>query len=241
MSVKVYMDNYNYSFEDNSEYCYSGTTVLVNKLNIKDAEILDEYERKLVSFRQVEMKDNSVQGNLDFTHFKEIHKYLFQDVCTWAGKIRTFNISKTATFCLMENINSYAEEIFEKLKDDNYYVDLDIKNTLLRLIELFGDLNALHCFREGNGRNQRLFIEILANVNGISFDFSTITKEEMIEASYKSILGDNTLLQEIFKENFMEITSTSRIQCIEKYIKSDKIKNIFYTVMELDYARIIKR
>ena len=31
-----------------------------------------------------------------------------------------------------------------------------------RVAELFGDLNLLHPFREGNGRVQRLFLEELA-------------------------------------------------------------------------------
>ena len=58
----------------------------------------------------------------------------------------------------------------------------------LRLSYYLSEINALHPFREGNGRTQRLFIEILAERAGYEVDFSNVTAEEMIQASADSFL-----------------------------------------------------
>lgn len=64
--------------------------------------------------------------------------------------------------------------------------------TLDKLVELFADINALHPFREGNGRSQRIFIESLAKINGIYLDLTNVSKRDMIVASHDSINGDYT-------------------------------------------------
>ena len=72
-------------------YVYPGTDVLQNKLSIRDAEKLQDVEKKLVALRY---KMGLPQGKFDYLHPKAIHKHLFQDVYKWAGRERTVNISK---------------------------------------------------------------------------------------------------------------------------------------------------
>lgn len=146
--------NYNYASKYNPDYCYEGTNVLVKKSNIKDANTLDENERKLVVYRQVEIENILLKGNLDFEHFNTIHWYLFQDVYSWARELRTVNISKTATFYLIKNMEFLAKNIFNRLRRENYYFYLNIKETILHLVALFGDLNALYPHRKDNSRTQ---------------------------------------------------------------------------------------
>ena len=72
-------------------YVYPGTDILKNKLNIKDADELQDVEKKLVAIRS---KQGFPPGRFDYAHLKAIHKHLFQDVYAWAGQERTVNISK---------------------------------------------------------------------------------------------------------------------------------------------------
>ena len=81
-------------------------------------------------------------------------------------------------------IDDQAIELFQKLERENYLVDAE--NIAERLSFYLSELNAIHPFREGNGRAQRMFIEILAYRAGYEVNFSEVTAEEMIEASYQS-------------------------------------------------------
>lgn len=72
-------------------YVYPGTTILRNKLDIRDAATLDLAERRFTTIRA---RQGIPQGDFDLGHLKAIHHHLFQDVYEWAGKIRTVEISK---------------------------------------------------------------------------------------------------------------------------------------------------
>ena len=106
--------NYQYLYENTSSYCYKNTDVLINKLNITNDKILYEAERELVSLRLLELNEFPIKGSFNFKHLKRIHKYLFKDIYSWAGKIRICNISKIDLFCLAEHINTYGNDIFRK-------------------------------------------------------------------------------------------------------------------------------
>ncbi|WP_352652643.1 hypothetical protein [Mesorhizobium sp. M0659] len=71
--------------------CYPGTTVLRNRLNIKDQARLDEFELALFLTRADE---HIPAGRLDFEHYKAVHHHLFQDVYEWAGEVRAIRIGK---------------------------------------------------------------------------------------------------------------------------------------------------
>lgn len=78
-------------------YCYSGTDVLINLLNIRDVEVLEEAEIAFTKERYLSYQsDKSDISEFNFSHLKFLHLYLFQDVYEWAGKIRT-PISKPVT------------------------------------------------------------------------------------------------------------------------------------------------
>lgn len=221
------MDKYKYSYERTSHYCYPNSDVLVNKFNIRDEELLDKYERQLVAIRQAELIENPVKGNLDFEHLKLIHRALFQDLYYWAGNIRNCNISKQDLFCLAQYIESYASSIFENLERNQYFINQDRETLIDSLTNIFGDINALHPFREGNGRSQREFINILARINGYNISFVDVSAKEMIEASHKINNGDNHMMKRLFKDNFEIIDIEMQLKYIECYIKDERIKSKF--------------
>jgi cell filamentation protein len=81
--------------EAHSIYCYQGTDVLINKLNMRDQVRLEASERKLSGIRLMELKKSPLLNlNWDLTHLRTIHRYIFHDVYPFAGKIRSEQIGK---------------------------------------------------------------------------------------------------------------------------------------------------
>lgn len=226
-SIGEFMDSkYKYTYERTDDYCYKGTDILINKLNITNDDDLYNAERELVAFRISELNDNPLKGNFDFKYLRDIHRYLFQDVYRWAGDIRNCNIAKQDLFCLAEYIKSFASELFDKLKKENYFVNYDYETTIDKLVVLFADINALHPFREGNGRSQRLFIESLAKINGINLDLTNVSKMDMIIASHESINGDYKKLKNIFRNNGKIISEKERLEYINILCSNELKKRI---------------
>jgi len=197
--------DYNYEYEHDDRYCYKGSNVLKNKLNIKDSYELNVAEREITSLRMMDAKINSIKGNFDFKHLCAIHKYLFGDLFKWAGEIRWVNIAKGNMFCNYEFIQANADELFKKLKNENFLKDTSKNEVSIRLAYYLSEINVLHPFREGNGRTQRLFIEYLAESIGYRIDFSEVTEKEMVDASATSFLCDYTKMNEIFITNTYKI------------------------------------
>ncbi len=191
------MKNYSYDYEWDKEYCYPSSNVLINKLNIKNSEDLSVAEREITSLKLAYAKQNQIIGNFDLIHLKKIHKFLFEDIYSWAGELRRVNIAKGNQFCLSQNLESYAGDIFLKLKEENYLVGAE--NIAHRLAYYLSEINVLHPFREGNGRTQRLFIEYLALNAGYRVDFSAVTPNEMIVASAESFACDYEKINSMFE------------------------------------------
>ena len=212
------MDNkYKYTYEKTANYCYKDSDVLINKLNITDEKDLYDAERGLVTLRTAQLNEEPIKGYFDFNHLKSIHKFLFQDVYRWAGDSRNCNIAKQDLFCLCEYIDSFANDIFGRLKKEQYFIKYSYEVKLKKLVELFADINALHPFREGNGRSQREFIEELAKINGIDLNLTTVSKEDMIIASHDIINGHYEKLFDIFKKNSVPLSEEERICFIKLY------------------------
>ena len=212
---------YKYTYERTANYCYKDSDVLINKLNITNDEDLYNAERELVSYRTYELNEMPLKGNFDFKYLKDIHKYLFQDIYRWAGDIRNCNIAKQDLFCLAEHIESFGNDVFKKLKQEKCFINYDNGTKLDKLVELFVDINALHPFREGNGRSQRLFIESLAKINGIYLDLTNVSKMDMIIASHESINGDYEKLKEMFKNNSHILNKEERLKYVDTYCSKE--------------------
>ena len=183
-----------------TRYCYPNSDVLINKLNIREQDKLYAFERRLTMLRLLELMDNPICGQFDFRHLKEIHAYIFQDIYDWAGKVRTVDIAKGNMFCNVRFIPEQAEEIFSKLKKEKYLAGLEEDVLIRKLAYYFSEINALHPFREGNGRSQREFIRSLALKNGYVIHFDRISESEMVLASQKSFLCDYSDMEKLFSK-----------------------------------------
>lgn len=171
-----------------SIYCYPGTDVLINKLDIHDPDILHDAERDLTARRLLQLQQDPIKGKFDYNHLKRIHKFLFQDLYLWAGKERTVDIAKSDMFCRAAFLSDQASEIFSKLKRESLLANLSKDEFIQRVVYYFGEINALHPFREGNGRTQREFFRELAIHADHEINYSSIGEEEMVEASRDSFV-----------------------------------------------------
>ena len=103
-----------YSIDPISTNCYSSTTALINKFNIREEERLNEVESVLASARYGAWLSTPKVETFDFDHYKVIHHFLFSDLYDWAGEMRTVNISKkSAQFASVEQIERQATKIFD--------------------------------------------------------------------------------------------------------------------------------
>ena len=179
-------------------YCYPDSEVLKNKLDIRDLERLHYMEKRFTMVRILELLDKPIRGNFDLKHLQEIHKYIFQDIYEWAGKIREVDIAKGNMFCNVKFIHGQASELFGRLRAEQYLEGLDEDDFIKRLSFYFSEINALHPFREGNGRSQREFIRCLALHNGYVLNFANTSKDEMLKASQDSFLCNYTAMENLF-------------------------------------------
>lgn len=181
----------------NSIYCYPGTNILKNKLDIHDSNKLLEKEKQIVLVKSYILRQNRIQYTFDKKHFLYLHEFLFGDIYPFAGKFRTENIYKGSfTFASWEYIESELDRLLKELKSENFLQELDKEKLSKRLSYYLSELNVLHPFREGNGRTIREFIREIAFQAGFTLDLQSTTPEEMFNACVKSVY-DTTDLEKI--------------------------------------------
>lgn len=183
-------------------YCYPDTDTLINKLNIHSQRKLLDAETRIVSIRLYQLQVQPISGNFDFKHLCSIHNHIFQDLYDWAGKPRTVDIAKgNSLFCPSWNIYGYADDVFRNFYNNCLNSSSSIEQFVKIFASYYADLNALHPFREGNGRSQREFCRELCLQCGYSFDLTHTYKDEMLQASIESLeIGDNKGLESIFRK-----------------------------------------
>ena len=188
-------------YDADDTYCYPGTDVLRNKAEITNAQDLDAYEGELSTLRSIEILESPISGQFDLIHLQRIHLALFQDVYDWAGKIRTVDISRgNSRFANVRFIESAANDIFNKLARENWLKGLDTNVLSKRLAHYLSEINALHPFREGNGRVQRIFISQLSESAGYQLDYSDLEQEQIYQAMELAFNGDESILADLILE-----------------------------------------
>ena len=148
------MDKYGTSGD--TRYCYANSNVLKNKLDIRDAQILEQAELELSDYasRLIEYEEPPYH----LKYLQKIHYTLFSDLYDWAGKLRLVDISKGSTrFCTHSRIQIEANKLFAALHAENHYQGLEQAQFIDKIADLYCELNVIHPFREGNGRAQRIF------------------------------------------------------------------------------------
>ncbi|RIJ09293.1 cell filamentation protein Fic [Pseudomonas sp. 91RF] len=178
-------------------YCYPGTDVLRNLLNIHCEERLQKAERELSEIAI--SRFHLLPPPYDLSRLQHVHEVLFCDVYDWAGLLRTVNIQKGETFfCTAERILPEAHKIFLSMERSAWFEGLERSDLVVKVAEAYGDLNVIHPFREGNGRAQRILFEHIIINAGFAVDWWLIKDEAWIPANIDAVACDYRGLEAIF-------------------------------------------
>lgn len=195
-------DNPRPRWRTRQDFLQPGTDdVLRNRLGITDGNELARVERIVSLQRSVELALRPILGDFDLTHLRAVHRFLFGDLYEWAGVIRPFDIAKGETmFCLAAHVDSYATDVFGRLANRDLLRGLSRIDFIDAATDLLADLNALHPFREGNGRTQRAFLTLLAEQAGHGFRWPADAEQQNNDASIASMRGDHSALRALVDE-----------------------------------------
>lgn len=179
------------AFDD--PYCYPSSEVLRNLADLRDEALLDSFEIEMTFLRSTEPLP---EGNFDFEHYKAIHHHLFQDVYGWAGQCRTVRISKGGNaFCYPEHIDNQAAAVFRMLNRPAFQGQSNLSDFVAAAADFLAELNAIHCFRDGNGRSQLAFMYLVGQRAGFPFNFEGVQRDTFLPAMIASFNGDLTPLK----------------------------------------------
>lgn len=189
-------------YSTNDHYIDHTVGVLKNKLNIKEENILDKAEADYAATRSVELANSPLDHPFTIETLKMIHKILFGDLYEWAGSFRTVDIEKgTARFANVKHIDDSIAELFSDLKKEDFLLNLNKEMFSKRTAYYMGELNAIHPFREGNGRTQRELLSQLAYKNELYINWSAMHSEDILNATISSFSGNYSFLKTIIFEN----------------------------------------
>ena len=182
------------------DYFIPGTSVLRNKFTTPgnpygepDAVKLRFLEEGYASSRILELAQTPIQGNFDYAHMKAIHRHIFQDVYEWAGQER---VAPLGTFMVKSGpdivhyplgdptapqmsyqyypagpvLGQAANEQYRRLSKMDLLRGLNHETFVTELAEIWGELNVIHSFREGNTRTQFVFFSQLSEQAGWKLD-----------------------------------------------------------------------
>lgn len=193
-----------------SGYEFVNGDILKNKLNIKDKQILEDTETILLNDSYNYFLDLLNKGEVEFNLqlIFEIHKYFLGTLYEWAGKIRAVEISKDGIlFCAYSQIPNGLKEL-EKILNKNVPKKEDSKKMVSeKLSFIHCEFNAIHPFREGNGRTIRLFLDLLAVNSGFNLiDFELTSTEDYIKACKLGMKMNYGKMTEIIQKGLKKLS-----------------------------------
>ena len=180
---------------------------LENKLGITDSSALAREEEKISKKKALELFETGYLDTLTAGTFESlslIHKYLFDEIYEFAGKIREVNIAK-GNF-------RFAPLMYLQAALDN--IDKMPQSDFDAIIEKYVEMNIAHPFREGNGRATRIWLDlILKKELGKVVDWSLVDKEDYLLAMERSPIKDIEI------KHILKNALTDQINDREVYMK----------------------
>ena len=183
------------SFED--PYCYPGTSTLKNKLDLRDYAELEAFEHESVSAKG---EEELPSGRFDTAHYRSIHRHLFSEVYDWAGEYRTVRTAKAGDMsCYPEHIADQMDLLFASLNQGAFLRGAAKPDFVKASAKFLSELNAIHPFREGNGRCQLSFLFLLGERSEHRLNMTRVRAGPMLEAMVESFHGRLGALEEEIK------------------------------------------
>jgi cell filamentation protein len=166
-------------------YVDPATGVLRNRLGITDVDVLARAEARFAFHAEIELyASGTTVDRWDLGALQSIHRHLFADIYEWAGELRTVDIAKGAsTFALARHLRQAAADVFRQVPQADRPRGVAPPRFARSAARFLADLNALHPFREGNGRTQRAFLQLLARDAGYHLLWGEVEPAENITVS----------------------------------------------------------
>lgn len=158
--------------------------VLENKLCITNSAELARAEEKISKMKAIALYESNLVDESEigkFSGLAKIHKFLFEEIYDFAGKIRTVNIAKgNFRFAPVMYLNAALK-----------HIDDMTQSTYDEIIEKYVEMNVAHPFREGNGRSTRIWLDlILKKELKLVVDWNKVDKEDYLLAMERSPIKD---------------------------------------------------
>ena len=157
---------------------------LENILNISDSAELARVEEKISKSKAVKLFESNIVEEFEvgkFSGLAKIHKFLFDELYDFAGKVRTVNIAK----------GSFRFAPVMYLETALKHIDDMPQSTFDEIIEKYVEMNIAHPFREGNGRSARIWLDlILKKELKLVIDWNRVEKEDYLLAMERSLIKD---------------------------------------------------
>lgn len=180
---------------------------LDNKLGITDSAELAREEEKISKKKAIQLFESGLLNQLEagrFSSLQTIHRYLFEDIYSFAGQVRTVNLAKgNFRFAPLMYLQPALENI-----------DRMPQSTFDQIIEKYVEMNIAHPFREGNGRSTRIWLDcILKKEIGMVIDWSKVDKEDYLLAMERSPIRDIEI------KHILKAALTHQVDSREMYMK----------------------
>lgn len=233
-------------FKTWNDYYIPGTATLKNKFTSPgnpygqtDPDLLEEAEQTATNIRIAQLAQSPIPGHFNYDHMKRIHRYIFQDVYEWAGQERVAptNAHMTKSWADVvhyplgdpaapqityffypagQALTDAANAQYEKLAANNYLRGLPRERFITELAEIWGEINTIHSFREGNTRSQFVFFSQLASEAG--WDINTIAyindprimNEFKAARFYSQATGSNHRIANVIAKHLTQIKNTGQ-------------------------------
>lgn len=181
--------------------------VLDNKLGITDSSELARVEERISKSKALELFETGLLDTFEVGTFEglaDIHRYLFDEIYDFAGKIRTVNIAKGSF--------RFAPLMYLEAALDN--IAKMPQSTFDEIIEKYVEMNVAHPFREGNGCSTRIWLDaILKKELKMVVDWSKVDKEDYLPAVERSPVKDVEI------KVLLKAALTDKVNDCEVYMK----------------------
>jgi cell filamentation protein len=170
---------------------YPGTSVYVNKLDIRDQSSLEKIERYLSATRARQGFPSRAHFRR-YAGFKAIHRHLFQDLYAWAGAERRYTTGRgPAPFAVPEHIETWMTQQFVALRAESYLGGRTLEDFAEAAARYVNEINAAHPFIDGNGRTQRFWLRMLAENAGFELQLTDRDRKRWNDASARGFTASD--------------------------------------------------